>query len=354
MAQLEQPRHYAGIDGLRALSCLAIIAMHVLANTEYAVSGFLFDTLIPAGTQMVYLFLMISGFGLCCGYLERFQAGTITPDSFYRKRYGKILPFFALLVVLDVAMTRTPESLYEGFLELTMVFGLLPNNELQVIGVGWTVGVIFLFYMLFPFFVFLLHSKKRAWLSFAVSLGIHALCKTYFFTEQFVVAGFSPRHSFLYCAPFFLAGGLVYLYRREITAFLKKWRYLALAGAAALSVLWFLTPGYAGTYSLGTEKMLLVCAAWLSYAVGTDSRFLSCRPMRFLSGISMEMYLAHMVVFRILEKAGLLYLLGRGWASYVLALLLTLGVLVAAISVYKLAEKKLRQELRKRKEAKEA
>ena len=77
MAQLEQPRHYAGIDGLRALSCLAIIAMHVLANTEYAVSGFLFDTLIPAGTQMVYLFLMISGFGLCCGYLERFQAGPL-------------------------------------------------------------------------------------------------------------------------------------------------------------------------------------------------------------------------------------------------------------------------------------
>ncbi|KDS55941.1 acyltransferase domain protein [Phocaeicola vulgatus str. 3975 RP4] len=45
-------------------------------------------------------------------------------------------------------------SLFEAFMNCTLVFGLLPNNSLEVIGVGWFLGTVFLFYMLFPFFVF--------------------------------------------------------------------------------------------------------------------------------------------------------------------------------------------------------
>lgn len=39
--------HYDSIDGLRALSCLGIILMHIQANTEYQLSGsFIFDRII--------------------------------------------------------------------------------------------------------------------------------------------------------------------------------------------------------------------------------------------------------------------------------------------------------------------
>lgn len=31
----DQPNHYNSIDGLRALSCLGIVMMHIQANTRY-------------------------------------------------------------------------------------------------------------------------------------------------------------------------------------------------------------------------------------------------------------------------------------------------------------------------------
>lgn len=68
----------------------------------------------------------------------------------------------------------------------TLVFNLLPDPDIKVIGVGWFLGLIFLFYMLFPFFVFLIDNKRRAWAVFGISLVVNFLCQEYFFTEEFV------------------------------------------------------------------------------------------------------------------------------------------------------------------------
>ena len=38
----------------------------------------------------------------------------------------------------------------------------------------------------------------------------------------------------------------------------------------------------------------------------------------FISTISMEMYLSHMVIFRIVEKLGLHQVIGNGWLQYFL------------------------------------
>lgn len=92
---INDKKHYNSIDGLRALACLGIILMHIEANTEYRLNGsFLFDRCIPSLTWLVYLFFIISGFGMCAGYLEKFWKGTIDLETFYKKRYRKILPFF--------------------------------------------------------------------------------------------------------------------------------------------------------------------------------------------------------------------------------------------------------------------
>ena len=146
-----QNRHYKSIDGLRALSCLGIILMHIQANTKYHLGGsFVFERFIPSLTWLVYLFLMISGFGMCVGYLNKFQSGAVDLEAFYKKRYVKILPFFALLLVIALVMEHSISTVYEISIEILLLHGLLPNNAVSVIGVCWTLGVIFLFYLLFP------------------------------------------------------------------------------------------------------------------------------------------------------------------------------------------------------------
>lgn len=55
------------------------------------------------------------------------------------------------MLLLDILAERSFSYLIEGLTEATFVFGLLSNNQPDVIGVSWTIGVIFLFYMLFLF-----------------------------------------------------------------------------------------------------------------------------------------------------------------------------------------------------------
>ena len=331
-----EKRHYKNIDGLRAICCFGIIAMHIQANTSYEVDGFFYNNIIPSWTLFVYLFLIISGFAMSCGYFEAFKEGKIDLEKFYIKRYAKILPFFALLVGLDVILERSKESLFEGIVELTMVYGLLPNNSLNVIGVSWTLGVIFLFYMLFPFFVFLLKNKRRAWFSFAISIAISYMCEAYFFTDKFVVADFTARHSFLYCVPYFICGGIVYLYREKLYNWINKFAIVQLVISIVITILFYTTNLISGTIG-----MLLLFASWLILCIGKDNIILSNKVAKFLGGISMEMYLAHMVIFRLLEKTGVVSLFGSKWYGYCLVFILTVIILISFIYCYKFVTQKI-------------
>ena len=86
-------RKYRNIDALRTFGCLAIIAWHVKANTGFSTGGGL-DKVIPSFDYLVYLFMIISGFGMCNGYYQKLKTGTYNIDAFYSKRYKRTVPFF--------------------------------------------------------------------------------------------------------------------------------------------------------------------------------------------------------------------------------------------------------------------
>lgn len=337
---------YDNLDGLRAISCIGIVAMHIKANTSYQISGWAWDTFIPSLTHLVPLFLILSGFGMFCGYYERVKGGRVDWNQFYAKRYKKILPFFALLILIDVVMERSADHLIEGLTEATLVFGLLPNNNPSVIGVSWTLGVIFLFYMLFPFFVWLCWTKRRAWISLAISCGITLFCSIYFFKESFVVSDFVPRHNFIYCATFFVGGGTAYLNRDAIKGFISRYRWLCLAGCVGLTALWYVTPSEVAGADILIFKNLVLFLAWLCYAISVDSKILSNKVMKYLSGISLELYLAQMVIFRVVEKAKCLYLFGTGWISFLAVWVAVIIGLIAFIEIYRFAVKLISKRLK--------
>ena len=79
---------YEGIDGLKAYAIIGIALMHVLANGEYSIGGFVFERLIPSFTNLVFLFMMVSGFGMCCGYYQKIIDQKISVTS----KYGRTLP----------------------------------------------------------------------------------------------------------------------------------------------------------------------------------------------------------------------------------------------------------------------
>lgn len=310
--------YYGTIDGLRAFAAIGIVMMHILVNGEYEVGGFVFEKLIPSFTEFVYLFMIISAFSMCCGYYEKIVSNKITVSEFYSKRFAKIWPFFAFLSVIDVVLSPSKEALYELFANLTLCFGLLPNVNITVIGVGWFIGVAFVFYFFFPFFCYLLSDKRRAWIAFGVTLAYNFLCRVYFFDQDHVIETFVSRTSFIYCAVFFLAGGLIYLYREQLDRLAQKCQWMLLLVCGGFIVAY---------YIIGNDvvMMLVMFSLVLICAIGTKYKKILQNPVsHFLSGISMEIYLCHMVMFRVMEKLHLTHMFSSDLLSYIMTVLETI------------------------------
>lgn len=239
-----EKRHYGAIDGLRMIATFGIAMMHIRANSNYEIAGYVYNTVIPSFTNFVFLFMTVSAFGMCCGYYDKILKGRVDFPEFYGKRFKKILPFFGTLVLLDIIMSPSVASLYEGFADLTLVFGFL-QKPISVIGVGWFLGLVFVLYLIFSFFCVLIENKKRAWMAFAVSLMYNFVCANYFEVG---------RTNILYSACFFLVGGLIYLYRKELVK-LNQWIALSIAGYAAL--LYYLIGGNAMMCLLVSSSLLI-------------------------------------------------------------------------------------------------
>lgn len=241
--------HYGAIDGIRTIACIGIVMMHVAANTDYSITGFFYNSMIPSFTNFVFLFMTVSAFGMCCGYYHKMLNNQINLSDFYTKRFKKILPFFALLVLIDVLLSPSLNVIYEAFADLTLLFGFLPNaGNISVIGVGWFLGLIFVFYICFPFYCVLIKNKKRAWIAFFLSLIFNYICSVYFDVG---------RTNILYSSCYLIAGGLIYLYRTNIRS-LNQW---ALLVAVLFSVVLY--------YLIGASTLtcLLVSSSLLIYAI---------------------------------------------------------------------------------------
>lgn len=326
-------KRYSSLDGLRAFAALGIVAMHVMTNGGYQLPTILSKVIGSMG-EFVYLFMALSGFSMCCGYYERILDGKISISDFYKRRFQKIFPFFAMLSCLDLVINPTISSLCETFANLTLCFGLLPNPSMSVVGVGWFIGLVFVFYLVFPFFCYLLENRKRAWMAFGIALLFNFACSTYFFNDLHVVNGFDCRTNILYCSPFFMLGGLLYLYREKLEGFASQ-LYLVLSIGA-----------FAGCCLVvnGTAKILaLLCVSCCLIVIGISpnrNALLSNKVTAFIGGLSFELYLSHMMFFRAIEKVDLIAILGRSPIGYVLVL--TLVVLFALLFAY-LITKCLRQ-----------
>lgn len=334
---------YTSLDGLRAYAALGIVIMHVQANVPVRPEGgFLYDTFIPSLTHFVYLFIVISAFGLCCGYYDKFKVGAIKPNEFYLKRYKRLLPFFALLVFIDTVVPHAPNkyeleqmaagsmvtgftailhSLYDAFAELTLAFNLLPNPS-PPIGVAWFLGLIFLFYMIFPFFVFMMDNKRRAWISLGLCYLFSFMAVDYFLTDKFINWEMT-RHSIVYDAPFLGLGGVIFLYKDKVKEIVSHYKWIALFVCLGLTSIYWFVPQSNGGFAF-VVVMSVITASWLCYAMGTNGIILNNRITKYLSSISLEIYLCHMACYRAVGFLHLPNFVDNLYLVYWLSCLLTI------------------------------
>lgn len=331
------------------MSALMIVAAHIVFEPDYTLgSEELSGEVIFLG-QLVYLFMILSAFGMCCGYYDRFLNNTVDLRTFYSKRYKRIFPFFAILVMIELAYTFAQQhfdlnevsvgAAKESFANLTLTFGLLPNaHQIGIVGVGWFLGLIFLFYMLFPFFVYLIADKRRAWFAFGVSIAMSWLTQTYFSTAEWVAVP-NWRDNMLVSAPYFLMGGLMYLYRHQLIEWLSgKHRWMFIVAVMAYTLAFFALKMQGNVFLVA-----VLFGLWAILAVTENPdkmTFLNNKLFKFLSIVSFEIYLCHMMFLR---AVGLLHLekyVGDGDLKTIVTYVCVIVLAVAFASVYKRFESK--------------
>lgn len=310
---------YDSINGLRVLACFGIVLMHVKANINYTLNGYWPNLIISEFTNFVFLFMIISSFGMCCGYYNKIKNNEVSFEKFYSKRFKKIMPFFLSLLVFNVVVEHNFSSLIEGFANSTMMFGLL-QKDIEVLGVAWFLGLIFIYYFMFPFFVYLFSNKKRAWLTTIMALLMNLSCIYYF-----NVGRTNMFYSFIY----FCVGGLLYLYKENIISFFKSKRVFSLIIILITILLYFALP-LKNVY-LSTLRYIMVSIALIIYAISYSSKVLNNKFTKFIGNISLEIYLCHMIIFRIVEKVHFTNLFSNCWLSYIFtSVIVLIGTIIAS------------------------
>ena len=152
--------------------------------------------------------------------------------------------------------------------------------------------------MSITFVCFLLENKKRAWIAFGCALIYNFVCVSYFFDETHIAdrasVNFNARTNILYCAVYFIAGGLIFLYWKELAEFAQKHKAVADVILLATTVAYFVLGS-------STITMLFFCVAALAYTLGCNRGGQVNPVAKFLGGICFEIYLCHMVIYRVLE-----------------------------------------------------
>lgn len=276
---------YSSLDGLRSIAAFGIVLMHINVNGAYFTNGTV-ASIINSFGDFVFLFMVISAFSISNGYYKRIINNQTSIFDFYKKRIIKIWPVLFVLVLVDLVVSFTESSLYEAFANLTLLFGFLPNNDLSVIGVAWEIGVLFIFYFMYPFFCFLMKEKKRIWISFFVFTLFTCLCSNYFGLR---------KNDFIFDIPFFIVGCLLFLYKDKLR---PVWNVAFTIIALFLYIV----------LNKNIVTKLLLSSSILSLSICfPNSKVLSNRIMKFISRNSLEIYLSHMAFYRLLEKLNMLH-----------------------------------------------
>lgn len=317
---------FGSLDGLRALSILAVIWHHT-APTSVG------ESLAHFGTRGVTLFFAISGFLITTLLLrERDRKGRIDLRAFYVRRSLRILPLYfgVLLIYIAVvwALERHTEAGENFFINLkyfaTYTSNLfVPLEDRTIFYFAWSLASEEQYYLIWPPILVWMGTLRRAVPSLAL---LAAACLIASCTE-------SKALSLIPLA--MVAGTLLALtfhtdrgFKIAYFCFGNAWTPFALAVALGITLI-CLTK-----FDVLTE---VLCAALVGACVIREdhvlSRLLSLRALTYIGSISYGMYMLHMLCKSVSVK---LLTIGNLPTDSVLVFVLTacLAVVAATVSFY--------------------
>ena len=176
-------------------------------------------------------------------------------------------------------------------------------------------------------------DKKRAWFVMGICLILHILCVVRF-------EGANGRKNIIYSSIFFVAGGLIYLYRDNLRKLNRIWKATIGIVAVAVLVTYYLMTS--GQFSMIILLLLFTLITIVGISSGGISKILfQNKTAHFLSGLSMEIYLCHMFIYRLFEKLNLIHITGNEVLNYSLIAVATIAGAVVVAFCWSILQKQI-------------
>lgn len=138
-----------GIQILRAVAAILVVAHHAIENSNGAIGQFSPDWLTTAGAAGVDIFFVISGFIMLYTSFDK-SGSARSPREFLYRRLTRIYPFYWIccVVMLLIGTAGFLHSHSHSITSIALSLALLPTSQ-SLIGVSWTLVYELYFYLLF-------------------------------------------------------------------------------------------------------------------------------------------------------------------------------------------------------------
>ncbi|CAN2228209.1 COG1835 Predicted acyltransferases [Candidatus Nanopelagicaceae bacterium] len=283
------------LDGLRAISVLAILAFHLRQDW------------LPGGFLGVDVFFIISGFLITSLLIDEIQnRGRINFSHFYLRRFKRLFPSFILVILLTIISAYLffdqQKFISVAKTALVSIFGIsnlyfyktssyfdLSSIEKPLLHI-WSLNVEEQFYFIWPLLLF---STYRFFLrnskSFFILLGALFLASIYFNLNHPVATFYLPFFRFY---EFLIGVGLALFPWRQSTAIKHSGTYFFCSMFALLSV--FVTVDATSLLPGPLSLLFILPIAYLIPKGGTRSR-LNILEMQFFKYIGKRSYTIYLV-----------------------------------------------------------
>lgn len=302
-AQNRQAARVHGLDLLRGVCAFFVTTYHFLNWQGYG-------EIESLGTFPVYTFFVLSALTIAHGYQHKFSEAIRKRDLhvFLYKRMSRVLPLLAA-VALVMALLRLavkPEFDIDVITRFAMTatgaFAFhMPALMSNTTG-AWSLGIEFVFYLLFPLVALLMPKKINttiiAVFFLLVFLQLGSIHKALTFEEEFAWYSFVMPVTF---APFFL-GGMLVLYLRK-----REQRGFFLAAMICLSVMSFcslITPVRISTQPVLFTALMALSIASVYFSYNCKLYGIWEKIAHEAGRISYPLYLTHWFSFQLVSKLG--------------------------------------------------
>ena len=124
-------------------------------------------------------------------------------------------------------------------------------------------------------------------------------------------------------------------YKESITKFVYSQKVISGIIVSAISLMFFMFP----LYKDGKVQLLLIevvlFSSWIVWTIGTSNKLLVNKVTKYLSSISMEIYLSHMMIYRAVEMVHIERYIKNGNLLYIITVIFVAGGVVCFSHIMK-------------------